>query len=367
MSETTATPSGTPDGAAEAAAEAVVSAPEPVEIPELSIKSLLEAGVHFGHQTRRWNPKMRSYIFGDRNGTHILDLDQTLPLFAEALEFIRETAAQGGKLLFVGTKRQAAPLVELASGRSNQYYVSNRWLGGTLTNWKTVRKSIDRYKQMIEMRDDEEKRERLSKKELARVNRLCEKYKKSLEGIKEMSKLPDIVFIIDVSKEEIGVSEARRLGIPIVAIVDSNCDPEGIDFVVPGNDDAIRSLDLYCKLVGQACIDGEAEFQKNILAEQDAAPAEGAADGQAGASTGRRVVEIKQPPRRGRGQAGGRTHTSAGWADRDAAPAEAAAAPASAESPPEAAADSKGEQAPDLVTSVRPKPELQPGAETEEE
>ena len=364
MSETTATPSGTPDGAAEAAAEAVVSAPEPVEIPELSIRSLLEAGVHFGHQTRRWNPKMRSYIFGDRNGTHILDLDQTLPLFAEALEFIGETVAQGGKLLFVGTKRQAAPLVELESRRSNQFYVSNRWLGGTLTNWKTVRKSIDRYKQMIEMRDDEEKRERLSKKELARVNRLCEKYKKSLEGIKEMSKLPDVVFIIDVSKEEIAVSEARRLGIPIVAIVDSNCDPEGIDFVVPGNDDAIRSLNLYCKLVGQACIDGEAEFQKNIQAEKDAAPAEAAADGP---STGRRVVEIKQPPRRGRGQAGGRTHTSAGWADRDAAPAAEEAAPASAESAPEAAADSKGEQAPDLVTSVRPQPELQPGAETEEE
>ncbi|MEE2675203.1 MAG: 30S ribosomal protein S2 [Myxococcota bacterium] len=367
MSETTATPSGTPDGAADAAAQAVAPAPEPTEVPELSIRSLLEAGVHFGHQTRRWNPKMRSYIFGDRNGTHILDLDQTLPRFVEALEFLRETAAQGGKVLFVGTKRQAAPLVEFESVRSNQYYVSNRWLGGTLTNWKTVRKSIDRYKQMLEMRDDEEKRERLSKKELARVNRLCDKYKKSLAGIKEMSKLPDAVFIIDVSKEEIGVSEARRLGIPIVAIVDSNCDPDGIDFVIPGNDDAIRSLDLYCKLVAQACIDGEADFQKNILAEKEASPAESDAEAALGQATGRRVVEIKQPPRRGRGQAGGRTHTSAGWADREAAKAESAtdAPPAAAE--PAAAAEAAGEQAPDLATSARPKPELRPGAETEED
>ena len=369
MSETTATPSGTPDGVAEAAAQVVATAPEPTEIPELNIRSLLEAGVHFGHQTRRWNPKMRSYIFGDRNGTHILDLDQTLPRFVEALEFIRETAAQGGKVLFVGTKRQAAPLVELESVRANQFYVNNRWLGGTLTNWKTVRKSIDRYKQMIELRDDEEKRERLSKKELARVNRLCDKYRKSLEGIKEMSKLPDVVFIIDVSKEEIGVSEARRLGIPIVAIVDSNCDPEGIDFVVPGNDDAIRSLDLYCKLVAQACIEGEAEFQENILAQKDAAPTESEAEGSSGPASGRRVVEIKQAPRRGRGQAGGRTHTSAGWADRDAAKVEETAEPVPAEpaSEPEAATEAAGEQAPDLVTSVRPKPELQPGAETEED
>jgi small subunit ribosomal protein S2 len=363
MSETTATPSGAPDGAVAAEPPAAARTPEPAEIPKLNIRSLLEAGVHFGHQTRRWNPKMRSYIFGDRNGTHILDLDQTLPLFAEALEFLRETAAQGGKVLFVGTKRQAAPLVEIESRRANQYYVSNRWLGGMLTNWKTVRKSIDRYKEMLELRDDEEKREGLSKKELARVNRLCDKYKKSLEGIINMSKLPDAVFVIDVSKEEIGVREARRLGIPIVAIVDSNCDPEGIDFVVPGNDDAIRSLDLYCKLVAQACIEGEAEFQKKLLTEKDAAPEEAPA-GPSGPVTGRRVVEIKQPPRRGRGQAGGRTHTSGGWAERNAAEAAGVAETAAAE--PEATAEPKGEQAPDLAASARAKPESQPEGETEE-
>jgi small subunit ribosomal protein S2 len=361
MSETTATPSGAPDGAVGAVPGA--AAPELAEIPKLNIRSLLEAGVHFGHQTRRWNPKMRSYIFGERNGTHILDLDQTLPLFAEALEFVLETTAQGGKVLFVGTKRQAAPLIEIESRRSNQYYVNNRWLGGMLTNWKTIRKSIDRYKEMIELRDDQEKRDGLSKKELARVNRLCDKYKKSLEGIIEMSKLPDLVFVIDVGKEEIAVSEARRLGIPIIGVVDSNCDPDGIDFVVPGNDDAIRSLDLYCKLVSQACIEGEAEFQNRILTEKDASPEEAPA---AGSATGRRVVEIKQPPRRGRGQAGGRTHTSAGWADRNPEEGGAAAA-ASAEAAPAAAAEPAAEQAPDLVSGVRAKPELRPGAETEED
>ena len=364
MSETTATPSGTPDGAVAVAAQAAVPAPEPGEIPKLNIRSLLEAGVHFGHQTRRWNPKMRSYIFGERNGTHILDLDQTLPLFTEALEFIRETTAQGGKVLFIGTKRQAAPLVEIESRRSNQYYVNNRWLGGMLTNWKTIRKSIDRYKQMLELRDNEEKRSGLSKKELARVNRMCDKYKKSLEGIIEMSKLPDLVFVIDVGKEEIGVGEARRLGIPIVAIVDSNCSPEGIDFPVPGNDDAIRSLDLYCKLVAQACIEGESEMQKRIVSDQEAAPGPAPDSAAAGSTPGRRVVEIKQPPRRGRGQAGGRTHTSAGWADRNEA---AAAASPAAEETPEAPSAPKGEQAPDLAASARGKPEPQPGSEPESE
>ncbi len=371
MSETTATPSGAPDSPAAAPtaapnADATASAApaaeaEPHVVPPLNVRSLLEAGVHFGHQTRRWNPKMRSYIFGERNGTHILDLDQTLPMMREALDFLRDTAARGGKVLLVGTKRQAAPLIELEARRCGQFYVNNRWLGGMLTNWKTVRKSIDRYKQMLELRDDEEKREGLSKKELARVNRLCDKYEKSLAGIVEMAKLPDAIFIIDVAKEEIAVTEARRLGIPIVAVVDSNCDPDGIDFVVPGNDDAIRSLDLYCKLVGAACVEGEQEYQSNLLAEKDAEPAAAPADAAAAPSTGRRVVEIKQPPRRGRGQGGprgqqggGRTHSSGGWNERDEAPA-AEAAPAAEPAP--AAAES-GEKAPDLASSaLPPKPE----------
>jgi small subunit ribosomal protein S2 len=261
---------------------------------------------------------MRSYIFGERNGTHILDLDQTLPLFAEALEFLRDVTAGGGKVLFVGTKRQAAPLIELESRRPGQFYVNNRWLGGMLTNWKTVRKSIDRYKRALELSGDEEKRAALSKKELARVTRAADKYQKSLEGIIEMAKLPDAVFVVDVGREQIAVSEARRLAIPIVAIVDSNCDPNGIDYVIPGNDDAIRSLDLYCKLVANACIEGEQEYQKRLLSEKEAAPPEAAAPPPPG-TAGRRVVEIKQAPRRGRGQAGGRTHTSGGWADRGGA------------------------------------------------
>jgi small subunit ribosomal protein S2 len=282
---------------------------------------------------------MRSYIFGERNGTHIIDLDQTLPLFAEALEFLRDVTADGGRVLFVGTKRQAAPLIEMESRRARQFYVNNRWLGGMLTNWKTVRKSIDRYKQALEVIGDEEKRAELSKKELSRVTRAADKYQKSLEGIIDMTKLPEAVFVIDVGREQIAVSEARRLGIPIVAIVDSNCDPHGIDYVVPGNDDAIRSLDLYCKLVANACIEGEQEHQERLLTEKEAAPAEAAAPAAPG-TAGRRVVEIKQAPRRGRGQAGGRTHTSGGWADRGAAegepevrPAEGAPTPASTPTP----------------------------------
>jgi small subunit ribosomal protein S2 len=368
MSETTATPSGAPDSAEAAAQTAAAAAAtgtatgtgseaqaeEAYEVPKLNIRSLLEAGVHFGHQTRRWNPKMRHYIFGERNGTHILDLDQTLPMLEEALDFVRETTASGGKVLFVATKRQAAPLIEKEAQRAGQFYVNNRWLGGMLTNWKTVRKSIDNYKSLLELRDDDEKREGLSKKELARVNRLIEKYDKSLAGIREMAKLPDAIFIIDVSKEEIAVSEARRLGIPIIAVVDSNCSPEGVDFVVPGNDDAIRSLDLYCKLVGAACLEGDHEHQNKLISEKDSAPSQ-AAEEAAAPATGRRVVEIKQPPRRGRGQGGGRTHSSGGWNDRDEKPAEAAPAA------PAAPAAEAGEKAPDLASSARPpKPEDTP-------
>jgi small subunit ribosomal protein S2 len=304
------------------------------EKQELSIQSLLEAGAHFGHQTRRWDPRMRNYIFGSRNGTHILDLDQTLPLFEGGLDYIRETVAEGGLALFVGTKRQAAPIIEEQAKRAGQYYVNNRWLGGMLTNWKTVKKSIDNYKSLLEIQADEEKRAGLSKKELSRISRQCEKYQKSLEGIKEMGRQPDVIFLIDVSKESIAISEARRLGIPIVAVVDSNCNPHGIDFVVPGNDDAIRAIELYCRCAADACIEGGEAHQAKL---RDAKTAEPAADAKSGAPGGRRVVEIKQPPRRSRasaggggGGAGGRTHSSGGWAEKreeeEAAKAKEAAA-----------------------------------------
>lgn len=334
MSETTVDPSAPAAPAPGEAAPSVASeTAAELEKVELSIRLLLEAGVHFGHQTRRWNPRMKPYIFGERSGTHILDLDQTLPYFRAGLDFLREVTAEGGKVLMVGTKRQAAPCIQSHAIRAKQCYVNNRWLGGMLTNWKTVKRSIDRYKSMLEILGDEEKKAEYSKKELARISRQTEKYRKSLEGMRDMSRLPDAMFVIDVGKEQIAVSEARRLGIPIIAIVDSNCSPEGVDFVIPGNDDAIRSLELYCRLVADACIEGAQIHQERILSEASSAPEEG--DAAAGSATGRRVVEIRQAPRRGRG-AGGRTQSAGGWsqgADDAAAPAEGAPASGEATSP----------------------------------
>jgi len=314
MSETTAEPSAAVHQTAAVQIEASPSqTSRQLEATELSIRALLEAGVHFGHQTRRWDPRMRRYIFGERNGTHILDLDQTLPRFQAGLEYVRDATAAGGSVLFVGTKRQAAPSIMTEAQRSGQFYVNNRWLGGMLTNWKTVKKSIETYKKLLDIQGDEQKRNDLSKKELARVSRQCEKYQKSLEGIKEMSRLPDVLFVIDVGKEAIAISEARRLGIPILAVVDSNCNPEGIDFIVPGNDDAVRAIELYCRCVADACIEGAALYQDGLRSQKGA---EAAAEPVAAPSTGKRVVEIKQPPRRGRGGASGRTHSSGGWAER---------------------------------------------------
>jgi len=327
MSETTEAPPAAAEVAPSDEVQVATETETEREPVELSIRCLLESGAHFGHQTQRWNPRMRPYIFGERNGTHIIDLDQTLPLMREALDHLREIVAEGGTVLFVGTKRQAAPIVHDESVRAEQFYVNNRWLGGMLTNWKTVKKSIDRYKEIIEILDDEERRSAFSKKELARFSRLREKYHKSLHGIREMTRLPSAIFVIDVSKEQIAVSEGRRLGIPIIAVVDSNCNPDGVDFVVPGNDDAIRAIDLYCRLVADACIEGARIHNDRILAESSAA-----GDGQApGVSTGRRVVEIKQAPRRGRAQQGttsGRTQSAGGRNNPDNVPKPVAAADA---------------------------------------
>ena len=308
---------------------------------ELSIRALLEAGVHYGHQPSRWNPLMRSFIFGERNGTHIIDLDQSLPMLREALDFLRETTAAGGKALFVGTKRQAAAPIMMEAQRSGQHYVNNRWLGGMLTNWKTVKKSIDRYNQYLEVLDSEEKKAELSKKELARMTRQVEKYAKSLAGIREMERIPDVIFIVDVGKESIAVQEAKRLHIPIVGIVDTNNSPRDIDFVVPGNDDAIRAIDLYCTAAANSCREGYDQHQAELVAQRKDAPAETKTE--SGPKTGRRVVEIKQQPRRGRGQqgstAGGGKSFSAGGGkgdDAEAAKPDAAVGGASAavETPP---------------------------------
>jgi small subunit ribosomal protein S2 len=223
-------------------------------VPLFTMRQLLEAGVHFGHQTRRWNPKMAPFLFGVRNDVHIIDLQQTVPMLARALESLRDVAAGGGRVLFVGTKRQAADIVALAAARCGQYYVNHRWLGGMLTNWKTVSNSISRLRELDHRL--EEDTSGLTKKEILRLTRERDKLNRALGGIKEMGGLPDLLFVIDTNKESIAIAEARKLGIPVVAIVDSNSDPDGIALPVPGNDDAIRAISLYCDLVAQAVLDG---------------------------------------------------------------------------------------------------------------
>lgn len=228
-------------------------------LPEFSMRQLLEAGVHFGHQTHRWDPKMKSYIFGDRNGIHIIDLSQTVPLLHQALVKVRDVVAGGGRILFVGTKRQAqAPIAEAAQ-RCAQYYMNTRWLGGTLTNWETISNSIRRLKEMEERLGGGAMG--LTKKEQLQLTRERDKLEASLGGIREMGGLPDLMVVIDVKKEAIAIQEAKKLGIPVIAVVDSNCSPDKVDFVVPGNDDASRAISLYCNLVADAVIDGIGESQ----------------------------------------------------------------------------------------------------------
>ncbi|WP_120501191.1 30S ribosomal protein S2 [Roseovarius sp. EL26] len=223
-------------------------------LPEFTMRQLLEAGVHFGHQTQRWNPRMGEFIYGSRNGIHIMDLTQTAPMLDVALNAIRETVAKGGRLLFVGTKRQAATPVADAAEKCAQYYMNHRWLGGTLTNWQTVSKSIQRLKQIDEQLT--EGADGLTKKERLGIERDQEKLQASLGGIREMGGVPDMLFVIDVKKEALAIAEANKLGIPVVAIVDTNCSPDGIDYIIPGNDDAARAIALYTDLVSRAALDG---------------------------------------------------------------------------------------------------------------
>jgi small subunit ribosomal protein S2 len=231
---------------------------------QITMKQLLEAGVHFGHQTKRWNPKMKPYIFGARNGIYIIDLQKTVQLARAAFRFVSEVVARGGSVLFVGTKKQAQDAVIEEAKRSGQFYVSNRWLGGTLTNFKTIKAGIDRLKTIEKMAEDGTF-ERLPKKEVANLEHERSKLEKNLGGIKELQKLPGALFIIDPKKEHIAVHEARRLGIPIVGLVDTNCDPEGIEHVIPGNDDAIRSIRLFASKVADAAIEGAARHQAMLV------------------------------------------------------------------------------------------------------
>jgi small subunit ribosomal protein S2 len=231
-----------------------------MSIPEFNLRQLLESGAHFGHRTQRWNPKMASYIFGARNDIHIIDLTQTVPLFHQALLAMRDIVAAGGRVLFVGTKRQAAEPVAAAAKRCAQYYVNHRWLGGTLTNWQTISHSIKRLRSLEETLGSAHG-SGLTKKELLQLMRERDKLERSLGGIKDMGGLPSMLFVIDTNKESIAVAEARKLEIPVAAILDSNSDPDGIAYPIPGNDDASRAIALYCDLTARAVIDGLSEGQ----------------------------------------------------------------------------------------------------------
>jgi small subunit ribosomal protein S2 len=224
---------------------------------EISMKQLLEAGVHFGHQTSRWNPKMRAYIFGARNGIHIIDLQQTVTMFKAAAAFVRELATSGGHVLFVGTKKQAQEAIKEEAARCGMFYVHNRWLGGTLTNFSTIRQSIERLRRLEEIENDPKMADAFTKKEMLNFKREKDKLEQSLGGIKAMKKLPDAIFVVDPKQEEIAVKEARKLGIPVVAVVDTNCDPDVVDHKIPGNDDAIRAIRLFCAAIADAVIEGK--------------------------------------------------------------------------------------------------------------
>ncbi len=243
-------------------------------MPSISMKELLEAGVHFGHQTKRWNPKMKEYIFGERNGIYIIDLQKTLKLFKDAMRYVGEMAAQGKTVLFVGTKRQAQEAIAEEAGRSGQFYVNQRWLGGLLTNIATVQRSIKRLKELDAMASTENAYEGRAKKEVGRLERERKHLQQNLAGIKDMVGLPDLLFVVDSNKESIAVKEARKLGIPVVAVVDTNCDPDEVDYVIPGNDDALRAIRLFTTKIADAVVEGrslatEQEFAAEKIVSDD--------------------------------------------------------------------------------------------------
>jgi small subunit ribosomal protein S2 len=260
------------------------------------MKELLEAGVHFGHQTKRWNPKMKQYIFGERNGIYIIDLQKTLKLFKEATQFVAEMVAQGKIVLFVGTKRQAQDAIAEEANRCGMYFVNQRWLGGLLTNFSTIQKSIKRLKELDSMATDG-RYELLPKKEVTRLERERTALEKNLSGIKNMPKLPDAIFVIDSKNEEIAVAEARRLGIPVIAIVDTNCDPDFVDYVIPGNDDALRAIRLFTVKISDSVLEGQG------MAKDASAPPAAARDGGDEASDSEDMNALKETTRAMRAEA----------------------------------------------------------------
>jgi small subunit ribosomal protein S2 len=281
-------------------------------LPNVSMRQLLEAGVHFGHQTHRWNPKMATYIYGSRNNIHIMDLTQTVPLLHQALLAVSDVVAKGGRVLFVGTKRQASEAVAEAAKSCAQYFVNHRWLGGTLTNWRTISNSIKRLKSLEELLQGDH--HGLTKKELLQLTREKDKLERSLGGIKDMGAVPDLMFVIDTNKESIAIAEARKLHMPVVAVVDSNCDPEGISHPIPGNDDAGRAITLYCDLIARAAIDGIERAQGAVGLDLGAADApigepglEGDVEGAAQPDRRPRRKPVRSDARGpGRGSPGGR-------------------------------------------------------------
>lgn len=286
---------------------------------DIRMTDLLEAGVHFGHQTRRWNPKMKRYIFGKRSGIYIIDLQRTLSLFQEAAEFAEGLGQAGRRILFVGTKRQAQVVVEEEARRCGQFYVTHRWLGGTLTNFVTIRASVERLKDFENRLADEASP--LIKKEKLRLERERAKMSRNLEGIRDMTSLPDALFVVDPRKEHIAVAEATRLGIPVVAIVDTNCDPEEVDYVIPGNDDAIRSIRLFSSRIADAYLAGAGELERKLHIEsKDQSPTEGAEPAPEAAKEESKVTESAEPKE---------TATEGATAEAESAPEVESTAPAS--------------------------------------
>lgn len=263
---------------------------------QVTMKDLLEAGVHFGHQTNRWDPKMRPYIFGARNGVHIIDLSRTVRLFAEALEFVRHTSSRGESVLFVGTKRQAQETVREQSERAGQYYVVNRWLGGTLTNFQTIKKSIEKLKELDKMSKDGSYA-KYTKKEVLGFERERERLENNVGGIQDMKSLPGVIFVLDPKKEEIAIKEAVKLGIPVVAVCDTNCNPDPIDYVIPGNDDAIRAIRLFTGAIADACLEG-AKLASRKLEESAREAAQSAADFNAATGSGGAGPEVQKVVRK---------------------------------------------------------------------
>lgn len=259
----------------------------------VTMKQLLEAGVHFGHQTKRWNPKMKDYIFGSRNGIYIIDLQKTVRLFKDAYKFVVDTAAKGGNILFVGTKKQAQDSISEEAQRAGMFFVNQRWLGGTLTNFRTIKKNVERLKKLQAMKENGTF-EALPKKEVLQLEKERSKMERTLGGIKDMGRLPGGIFIVDPRKEKIAVHEARKLGIPIVAIVDTNCDPDEVDFIIPGNDDAIRAIRLISSKVADACLEGKQLREAQLVAPEGPAGAPLAAAGKSGSAPGEGPVESEK-------------------------------------------------------------------------